>query len=136
MILASATLAGAFGGAIAYGIGYMNQVHGMAGWRWLFILEGIPSVLSAFLVWVFMPDYPETASWLTAEEKDLSSHRMAEQGSHSSSSAMTWQDAKATLLEWRLWCHYLVSPLAACPPRLGLVLTRAAALLWHLSTVL
>lgn len=40
-ILASATLAGAFGGAIAYGVGHMNQVHGMSGWRWLFILEGI-----------------------------------------------------------------------------------------------
>ena len=40
-ILASATLAGAFGGAIAYGVGHMNQVHGMSGWRWLFILEGM-----------------------------------------------------------------------------------------------
>ncbi len=39
-ILASATLAGAFGGAIAYGVGHMNNVNGLSGWRWLFILEG------------------------------------------------------------------------------------------------
>lgn len=108
MILASATLAGAFGGALAYGIGYMNQIHGLEAWRWLFILEGLPSVFSALLVWFFLPDYPETAKWLSAEEKDVASHRMAEQGSQGNSGSLTWEDAKETLLEWRLWCHYLV----------------------------
>ncbi|KAF4464139.1 tartrate transporter [Fusarium albosuccineum] len=107
-ILASATLAGAFGGAIAYGVGHMNQVSGLAGWRWLFILEGAPSVLSSALVWFCLPDYPETAKWLSLDEKDLAAHRLAEQGSHGSSKSMTWEDAKATLLEWRLWCHYLI----------------------------
>lgn len=38
LIMASSTLAGAFGGAIAYGISYMNKVGGLAAWRWLFIL--------------------------------------------------------------------------------------------------
>ncbi|MCV5132937.1 hypothetical protein OFL98_30050, partial [Escherichia coli] len=42
-ILASATLAGAFGGAIAYGIGHMNGASGLSAWRWLFIIEGAPS---------------------------------------------------------------------------------------------
>ncbi|RSL40128.1 hypothetical protein CEP53_013572 [Fusarium sp. AF-6] len=107
-ILASATLAGAFGGAIAYGVGHMNQVSGLSGWRWLFILEGIPSVVSAVLVWFCLPDYPETAKWLSLEEKDLAAARLAEQGSHGSSKSMTWEDAKSTLLEWRLWCHYLI----------------------------
>ncbi|RGP67116.1 hypothetical protein FSPOR_6172 [Fusarium sporotrichioides] len=107
-ILASATLAGAFGGAIAYGVGHMNQVHGLSGWRWLFILEGIPSVLSSFLVWFCLPDFPESASWLSAEEKDIAAYRLAEQGSHGDSKSMTWEDAKSTILEWRLWCHYLI----------------------------
>ncbi|KAL4731788.1 hypothetical protein ACLX1H_000779 [Fusarium chlamydosporum] len=107
-ILASATLAGAFGGAIAYGVGHMNQVHGLSGWRWLFILEGIPSVLSSFLVWFGLPDFPESASWLSEDEKDVAAYRLAEQGSHGNSKAMTWEDAKATIFEWRLWCHYLI----------------------------
>lgn len=107
-ILASATLAGAFGGAIAFGVGHMNQVHGLSAWRWLFILEGIPSVLSSVLVWFFLPDYPETASWLSVKEKDLAAQRMAQQGSHGNSAAMTKADAVSTLMEWRLWCHYIV----------------------------
>lgn len=107
-ILASATLAGAFGGAIAYGVGHMNKTRGLSAWRWLFLLEGLPSVLSAFAVLFFLPDYPETATWLSIEEKDLAGLRLAEQGSHGSSRSMTWGDAKKTLMEWRLWCHYFV----------------------------
>jgi MFS family permease len=37
-IFASSTLAGAFGGAIAYGVGHMNRDNGLSAWRWLFIL--------------------------------------------------------------------------------------------------
>ncbi|PNY26246.1 transporter, partial [Tolypocladium capitatum] len=107
-ILASATLAGAFGGAIAYGIGHMNQTGGLSGWRWLFLLEGLPSVVSAFLVWFFLPDYPETASWLTASEKSLAHQRLSGEGSQGSGKPLTWKEAKSTLLEWRLWCHYLI----------------------------
>lgn len=108
VILASATLAGAFGGAIAFGVGHMNQVSGLSGWRWLFLLEGLPSLLSSVLVWFFLPDYPETAPWLTAEEKDLASMRLLYQASHGSGKSLTWNEAKSTLTEPRLWCHYFV----------------------------
>ncbi|KAL6231184.1 hypothetical protein BDW75DRAFT_50513 [Aspergillus navahoensis] len=108
LILASATLAGAFGGAIAYGVGHMNQAQGLSAWRWLFIIEGAPSLASAFLVWFILPDYPESASWLSEEEKALAAQRLAVEGSKGSAKAMTWQDAKGILLDWRLYAHYLV----------------------------
>ncbi|RFU79841.1 mfs transporter [Trichoderma arundinaceum] len=107
-ILASATLAGAFGGAIAFGVGHMNQAAGISAWRWLFILEGAPSVLSSFLVWFFLPDYPETVAWLSAEEKDFAALRLSDQGSHGGGKSLTWDEAKSTLLEWRLWAHYFI----------------------------
>ncbi|KAL4803962.1 major facilitator superfamily domain-containing protein [Aspergillus unguis] len=107
-ILASATLAGAFGGCIAYGVGHMNQAHGLSAWRWLFIIEGAPSCAAAVLVWFILPDYPETASWLSAEEKELAAQRLAIDGSKGGASAMTWKDAKGVLLDWRLYAHYIV----------------------------
>jgi MFS family permease len=107
-ILASATLAGAFGGAIAYGIGHMNGVAGLSGWRWLFFLEGIPSCLCAFFVAFFLPDYPERATWLTEFEKDLAIQRLYHEGSKSSSPSFSWEDVKATLTDWRLYGHYLI----------------------------
>ncbi|KAI1401805.1 MFS general substrate transporter [Hypoxylon fuscum] len=107
-ILASATLAGAFGGAIAYGVGHMNQTHGLSAWRWLFMLEGIPSCLSAILVWFFLPDYPERAKWLSEGEKDLAAQRLYLEGAKGSAASMTWDDAKATLTDWRLYGHYAI----------------------------
>ncbi|KAK3376811.1 major facilitator superfamily domain-containing protein [Lasiosphaeria ovina] len=105
-ILASATLAGAFGGAIAYGIGHMNGAHGLSAWRWLFIIEGVPSCLSAFLVYFFLPDYPE--EFHKGKDREISLARLHIEGSKSHHSSMTWQDAKSTLTDWRLYGHYLI----------------------------
>lgn len=108
LILASATLAGAFGGAIAYGVGHLNQSHGLSAWRWLFIIEGAPSCFSAVLIFFFLPDYPETTQWLNTEEKDLARRRLRVEGSQGNAKAMTWEDAKTVLTEWRLYAHYAV----------------------------
>ncbi|KAI1370923.1 MFS general substrate transporter [Hypoxylon crocopeplum] len=107
-ILASATLAGAFGGAIAYGVGHMNRTRDMSAWRWLFILEGIPSCLSAILVWFFLPDWPERASWLSEAEKDLAAQRLYLEGAKGSAASLTWDDVKDTLTDWRLYGHYAI----------------------------
>ncbi|KAF8698318.1 Major Facilitator Superfamily, partial [Rhizoctonia solani] len=104
LVLASSTLAGAFGGAIAYGVGFMNMTAGLEAWRWLFILEGIPSVLSSILVWFFFPDFPETAKWLSADERDRVVRRL-EGIASTHHSRVTWAEAKQTLLGWRVWAH-------------------------------
>ena len=109
MFLASASLAGAFGGSIAYAVGHMNRTDGLSAWRWLFILEGAPTCASAFLVLLLLPDYPETAQWLDADEKALAETRIKSCGSSSQDKAMTWEDAKDTLSDLRLYAHYLVS---------------------------
>ncbi|KAF2756589.1 major facilitator superfamily transporter [Pseudovirgaria hyperparasitica] len=107
LILASATLAGAFGGAIAFGIGHMNGVHGLSAWRWLFILEGIPSCLSAVVVLFILPDYPETVKWLSDDERNLALARLKFEGAKGDV-AVTWADVKSTLTEWRLYIHYAI----------------------------
>lgn len=43
---------------------------GWAGWRWVFILEGIPSVLLGFVTLFFLTDKPQQAKWLPADEKE------------------------------------------------------------------
>ncbi|KAF7922074.1 uncharacterized protein EAE98_008285 [Botrytis deweyae] len=107
-ILASATLAGAFGGAIAFGVGHMNGTHGMSAWRWLFVIEGIPSCLSSILVFFYLPDYPETVKWLSKDEKDLATRRLATEGAKGGDKGLTWQEAKETLCTWRLYAHYAI----------------------------
>ena len=42
---------------------------GMAGWQWLFLVEGLPAVLFSFVILRMLPDGPEKAAWLTLAEK-------------------------------------------------------------------
>lgn len=105
-ILASASLSGAFGGAIAYGIGHMNGAQGLSAWRWLFIIEGAPSCLSAFVVLFILPDYPE--EHLKGRQREIALVRLEVEGSKSHQPSMTWHDAKSTLTDWRLYGHYLL----------------------------
>jgi MFS family permease len=119
LYIASGTLAGAFGGLIAYAIGHMNGVGGLSAWRWLFILEGVPSCVYALLVWHVMPDYPECASWLSVEEKKLAEKRLRIEGSKGSSPDLTWKDTKVALTDWRLYGHYLVRLFFGTSPSLS-----------------
>jgi len=47
----------------------LDGVFGIAGWKWLFITEGIPSILLGIVTFFYLTDKPATASWLTKEEQ-------------------------------------------------------------------
>ncbi|KAF8133663.1 major facilitator superfamily domain-containing protein [Boletus edulis] len=66
---ASATVAGAFGGVLAYAIIKMEGIGGLHGWQWIFCLEGATTVLVALAAPFAMSDYPETATFLTEVER-------------------------------------------------------------------
>ena len=49
----------------------MNGYLGFKGWQWVFLIEGVPSVLMGFVTWAYLTDKPEQATWLTADEKRI-----------------------------------------------------------------
>lgn len=48
----------------------MDGLHNLSGWQWMFILEGIPSVCLGIVAWFWLPNWPETAPFLSPSEKD------------------------------------------------------------------
>lgn len=72
----SVTLAGAFGGLLASAIQNMNGVQGHSGWRWIFILEGLLTMVLAIVVYFVLMDFPEDARWLTPEEREFMQARL------------------------------------------------------------
>ena len=47
----------------------LNGAMGLTGWQWLFIIEGIPSVLLGIVTWFYLTDRPAKAKWLNADQK-------------------------------------------------------------------
>jgi nitrate/nitrite transporter NarK len=54
----------------------LDGAMGLKGWQWLFIIEGIPSVLLGIVTWFYLTDRPAKADWLTAEQKAWLSSRL------------------------------------------------------------
>lgn len=71
--LIAAPLATCFAGALAYGVTSGYPV--LANWRVLFLVEGLPCLVMAAVTWVYLPDSPDKAKFLTPEEKDLARAR-------------------------------------------------------------
>ncbi len=57
---------------------YIDGVNGWRGWQWLFLLEGIPSVIVGILVFALLPNGPRSASWLTPQEQEMVAQRVQE----------------------------------------------------------
>jgi ACS family tartrate transporter-like MFS transporter len=63
-------LAVAAGSPISTSILELNGVWGLAGWKWMFIAEGVPTVLVGFFILFFVTDRPSLAHWLGDAERD------------------------------------------------------------------
>lgn len=78
LFLSAAPLANTFAGALAYGI-TSGSTGALAKWRVLFLVEGLPTVAMAAVAFFFLPDSPEKARFLTAEEKAVARARGVQQ---------------------------------------------------------
>ncbi|KAI9881439.1 MAG: hypothetical protein M1830_000001, partial [Pleopsidium flavum] len=72
----SVTLAGAFGSLLASAIENMNGIQDHSGWRWIFILEGLLTMVLGILTFFVLMDFPEDAKWLTPEEREFMQARL------------------------------------------------------------
>ncbi|KAI7570755.1 MFS general substrate transporter [Hortaea werneckii] len=69
LLYTAAASGGAFSGLLAYAIAKMDGVGGYDGWRWIFIIEGLATILMGVLCIVALPDSPSLSSrWLTEDE--------------------------------------------------------------------
>ncbi|TKA32120.1 hypothetical protein B0A50_01367 [Salinomyces thailandicus] len=100
-LFVSAAIAGACGGLLAYGIGFMDGVAGQRGWRWIMILEGLPTFVLGVACWWILADDPDTAYYLNEEEKRMILARRAAQTGQTD--IFDWQDVRKGLKDWKIY---------------------------------
>ncbi|KAL8665385.1 MAG: hypothetical protein Q9202_002278 [Teloschistes flavicans] len=79
ILYSGSLMSGAFSGLITAGItSGMDGKRGLRAWRWLFIIEGVITIVIAFIAIFILPNFPRTTSWLTEEERQLAVWRLDE----------------------------------------------------------
>jgi len=108
--MAAIPIAYLLGGPLAGAILGRNWL-GTAGWRWLFVLEGIPAVLLGIITLYILPDRPNDAGWLSSRERDwintkLGEERFAKTAEGEGNTGRVWRQPAVLILTGGLFFTY------------------------------
>ncbi|PHH60600.1 hypothetical protein CDD81_1427 [Ophiocordyceps australis] len=100
----AASLSGAFGGLLARGLSAIGPRGGLEGWRWIFIIEGLMTVVAGVIAIIFLPNSPSTARYLTPTEREWASMRLAGVGNHhSKEESFSWSEVGRGIFNVQVW---------------------------------
>ncbi|KAF6822931.1 major facilitator superfamily transporter [Colletotrichum plurivorum] len=107
LFFSAASLAGAFGGILAWGIGHMRGIVWVNGWRWIFILEGITTVVIAVAAYWFIQNYPDTAKFVSDKERKFIRARLAADSDATHNERFTWANVLDAIKDPKCWLYGL-----------------------------
>ncbi|PKS06274.1 hypothetical protein jhhlp_007022 [Lomentospora prolificans] len=104
IFFSAAAASGSFGGLLAAAIQKMDGLGGRPGWAWIFILEGILTVVAGFASFWLVLDFPEEAKFLSEEDRKRVLHRLKEDQQNTADkesykSVYLW----SALKDWKTW---------------------------------
>jgi ACS family tartrate transporter-like MFS transporter len=79
LFMTAVPLATVVGGPVSGALLGLHGLGGIAGWRWLFLIEGMPAVLLGIVALLFLTDRPKDAAWLTPRERSALEDRLAQE---------------------------------------------------------
>ncbi|ERT02929.1 pantothenate transporter [Sporothrix schenckii 1099-18] len=97
------SFSGIISGLLAYGFDYASGHGGLSGWQWLFLVEGIITVLIGIAIYFLLPDFPDTAKWLTPREKAFIQARLPPNAPRADELNFNLRELTAALKDSRLW---------------------------------
>ncbi|CAD0011188.1 unnamed protein product [Aureobasidium pullulans] len=98
----------------------MDGVHGLSGWRWLFIFDGVITFPMALWGYYALPDLPSNTrvNWLTPAEKELALLRMKNAGKQLDE-PITWVGVARVLKKWHFWVYTAYYTFFICSENIG-----------------
>ena len=90
-------------GSLAGGLLSLNGRLSLAGWQWLFLVEGVPPVLLSYFFWKHLPDSPADAQWLTEPERRWLQRELTTAARGTRVSTHSMADLRAIVADKRVW---------------------------------
>lgn len=100
---------------LAYAIANMDNVAGYKAWRWIFILEGLATIVLAVIAKFLIVDWPESATFLTDDERALLLRRLAEDQGEAQMDKMDKKALKRTFSDPKIYLGYPSNILTPIP---------------------
>ncbi|KXS16590.1 MFS general substrate transporter [Gonapodya prolifera JEL478] len=104
----TSALAGAFSDLLATGISELDMVGGIDGWRWIFLLEGIPAIFVGLLTLLYLPSYPSDCWFLTPRQKLIAAARLPRNDVKQTSKTFVLSDYIDLMKDPKLWMFMVV----------------------------
>ncbi|KAL9542748.1 hypothetical protein MBANPS3_008457 [Mucor bainieri] len=109
ILLTMATLSGLLSGPLTYGMSYLDGKNGLHDWQYLFIVEGVPTIVLAIVSYFFLFDDLQKVKWLSTKQKVLQANRMmVHQQADTDHEAISIQTFKDVFMDWKTWAFALV----------------------------
>jgi len=104
LFMTAIAISGVVGGPLSgWILNSLSGANGWAGWQWMFLIEGIPSVLVGIIVLFVLDDRIDHAKWLTAEEKAVLDRNIAADNAHKAEESVA-----QVLFSGRVWLMALI----------------------------
>lgn len=100
LFIAAGSLAGAFSGLIAAGVSKINS--SIDNWRILFLVEGLPSLLLAIIVFFFLPSRPDSSKFLNEDERTIACTRLNAESNGEVGTGIDWAAVRYAFKDWKI----------------------------------
>ncbi|KAI2463084.1 MFS general substrate transporter [Annulohypoxylon bovei var. microspora] len=109
IFFSAAAISGSFGGLLAAAIELMNGIGGRPGWAWIFILEGLLTVVFGFASFWMVHDFPDQARFLSDDDR-IRVVRRLKLDQQSSAEHEEWKMSYliAGLKDWKMWLGMVI----------------------------
>ncbi|KAE9397794.1 MFS general substrate transporter [Gymnopus androsaceus JB14] len=109
IFFSAATVSGAFGGTFLAAISNMDGIGGKPAWAWIFILEGLATVVAGAVSFFIIQDFPDTAKFLTETERTFVIRRLQEDDQFSAAGEnLKMKYIYKSILDWKTWVGMMV----------------------------
>ncbi|TFK44906.1 major facilitator superfamily domain-containing protein [Crucibulum laeve] len=90
---------------LAYAFSLLDGKRGIAGWAWIFIIEGAITLALGVVSWFFIPDFPDKNRFLTPEQTALVLKRIEDDRGDAIPDPMSFKKVRMYLSDWTLWAY-------------------------------
>ncbi|BGO98287.1 putative High-affinity nicotinic acid transporter (putative) [Rhodotorula toruloides] len=101
LFISAGSLAGAFSGLIAAGVSKINS--SIDNWRILFLVEGLPSLLLAIIVFFFLPSRPDSSKFLNEDERTIACTRLNAESNGEVGTGIDWAAVRYAFKDWKIY---------------------------------